>query len=326
MISSADFFWRQLIIRPVSPWITPLHADTIFGHLCWKIVRERGSADLNDFLGVMGRTPLFTLSDVLPAGMLYRPLLIGRMGNNGRSTIEESILALDKSRTFAKSAYVPAQALADYVAAEDASGAFENLANQAVATHDFFSGDSITKNTINRFTGRVGDEGGLYSLATTEASSAKSGGMLALLVKIPEQQRQAYQDWDVEKHLSTAFTQGFGKKKSTGYGQFKIESWQDWQNPIKQPKHNKLVAQSGFVPSDHDPTDGAYAIFVKYGKLGEERAVGNNPHKKPLIMIRPGATFKVNAKYQGYVGGMISGLSDAYPDVTQYAYGMTLDF
>ena len=64
----------ELKLKPISSWITDLTADTIFGHLCWQIKYEFWDKVLEKFLEDMKEKPIFTISDVLPADRLPRPL------------------------------------------------------------------------------------------------------------------------------------------------------------------------------------------------------------------------------------------------------------
>lgn len=64
-------------LRPTTAWATPLEADSLFGALCWEIVRRQGEADL---LRVLDRfrkgDPPFVLSNAFPGDLLPRPLVL----------------------------------------------------------------------------------------------------------------------------------------------------------------------------------------------------------------------------------------------------------
>ncbi len=89
---------------------------------------------------------------------------------------------------------------------------------------------------------------------------------------------------------------------------------------------------SNFVPDKKDPTKGLYEIFMKYGKLGEERSIAGagNFYKKPLIMIKEGATFETgDCENREYFGKMFQGKEISFReknDIYHYTYGFPLRF
>src|SRR5256885_2344181 len=55
---------------------TRWHADTVFGHLCWSLLRRSGETTLTEFLSLYeAKTPPVLLSDGFPGDYLPRPLL-----------------------------------------------------------------------------------------------------------------------------------------------------------------------------------------------------------------------------------------------------------
>src|SRR5258708_10905460 len=64
-------------LRPTTAWATPIEADSLFGALCWEIVRRQSEADL---LRVLHRfrkgDPPFVLSNAFPGDLLPRPLVL----------------------------------------------------------------------------------------------------------------------------------------------------------------------------------------------------------------------------------------------------------
>ena len=64
-------------IRPVSPIMTPLMSDTLFGHFCWAVRYEKGEDYLENFLSSYkkGNPPPVLFSSALISGYLPRPVL-----------------------------------------------------------------------------------------------------------------------------------------------------------------------------------------------------------------------------------------------------------
>ena len=96
---------------------------------------------------------------------------------------------------------------------------------------------------------------------------------------------------------------GFGRKASTGSGQFDIDPAglvaADAELP-DAPQANAFMTLSAYAPAAADPTDGYWRYLVKRGKLGERfatepapKAVAPNVWKFPLIMFQPGSVFRL---------------------------------
>jgi CRISPR-associated protein Csm4 len=66
----------RLIIKPLSPFQTPLHSDTLFGHICWALRYLKGEAELLKFLKAYNNdnAPLI-LSSGFPKDYLPMPVL-----------------------------------------------------------------------------------------------------------------------------------------------------------------------------------------------------------------------------------------------------------
>lgn len=80
-----------------------------------------------------------------------------------------------------------------------------------------------------------------------------------------------------------------------------------------------FVSLSVFVPAPSDPVEGCWNAEVKRGKLGEERAAGANPFKRPYLRLMAGASFRTPATPRLWYGRMLPNLSRTYPDAMDYA-------
>src|SRR5439155_9245674 len=92
---SLDTYRLRLI--PAAPTASPWQADTLWGHLCWMLVRRRGEPALLEFLDAytQGDPPL-VLSDGFPADLLPRLLL--PLTTPASGTKQEGIEAARRSK------------------------------------------------------------------------------------------------------------------------------------------------------------------------------------------------------------------------------------
>lgn len=96
---------------------------------------------------------------------------------------------------------------------------------------------------------------------------------------------------DMEKIISTAFLNGIGACKSTGYGQFKLIDITEVSSIISddiKPKQRTNIGYlilSDYIPSDDDTTYGRYSARIIRGKTV------NGDSKKPLCVINAGSCF-----------------------------------
>lgn len=343
----------SLTLKPKSGWVTPLQADTIFGHLCWKIKQEEGKDKLEGFLGEMAEKPFFVISNVFPQEYIPRPRLEEEFKKEKDGNKEEMAKEFDSIKDFQKNI--------KWIKIEELKNFSESAFNDAVRDKimadvkkekipQSFSRDREIKTTISRFTSTTLEEQGPYSLPYYYLSEKKQGegekaggkqqdkeNALWLLMKVFDEDKIS--EYKIKKYLELVFKEGYGKRKSIGKGVFEIikndKGEEDWQNikiPENQNQPKYLLLLSNFVPNKDDPTNGLYEIFVKYGKLGEEKSIAGsgNFYKKPLIMLKEGATFKIdspNYNYKEYLGRMLKGKEISFDDeIYHYGYGFSLRF
>lgn len=291
-----------------SGFITPWHSDTIFGHLCWVAERHdefenfKGAGGLID-LYRNGKVPLI-LSDAFPAGYLPAPAnlkeFFEKRQNGELDEVKYSFLKKVKSIR-----YLTWEQFRKYQQGElfEVDGCKDQII-PAYTLH----------NQINRLTNTTGELGSLFELE----ENFVSGGKLNIYVRISE---------GFENDTRTLFELfekgGFGRKKSTGKGAFKLLSIAEFNCLDDTEKPGGFLSLSHFVPAQSDPIDGTYRVTVKYGKMGEERAIGGNPFKKPLLMIRPGSVFKTDS-IRPYYGRLIENVAYTHTDVVQYGYGFAV--
>jgi CRISPR-associated protein Csm4 len=169
---------------------------------------------------------------------------------------------------------------------------------------------STLKNQVNRLTGTTGEEGQLYEFEEYHWSE------VSIYMKV----EQGFEE-RVQSLLRYVAATGYGKRKSAGYGQVELVSFGLFGGFPLPPDANGFVSLSNFVPAANDPKQGSWQVLVKYGKMGEEYALGGNPFKRPLLMFRAGSTF-YDSPCREYYGRLVQDISSTYPQAVQYAFAL----
>ena len=290
----------KIRLRSLSPFLTPLQADTVFGHLCWVVAHREGEEGIKEFLTpfIKGNPP-FVVSDGFPEGFLPKPVSLDYMGSKSPDLKPEERKKIKR---------------VEFITLAE----FNRIRKGEVITPSEEGGKeqlySTIHNTISRLTFTTLKEGGLYTLEERFAESYE------IYVKIIRD------DWKrrVIELFEALSKTGFGKKKSIGKGHFSIESVEPFNDFCDVEGADGFVTLSSFFPRREDPTDGFYRTFVKYGKLGEEFTYCGNPFKRPVMLIKTGSVFKTDGRVEEYYGCMIKGIASAKQDVVQYGYAFSV--
>ncbi len=266
---------------PESPWRTPWQADTLSGLLCWTCARTEGDSTLRQQLiepALAGRPP-FVLSDAFPGEWLPLPAAVRTLDVPAelRKPLKRARWLLPKAFRLLQAGTVP--------------GTGEMLRDAGVLEY------TQLRNTIGRASNTTSNGGGLFP---TEESVLKKGirHLTVYARVVPEfvepfaQLVQELAQW------------GFGSDRTAGKGQFRLDGGLEPVADLDEPADaDGCVVLSTFQPGGGDPTDGAWEAFTKYGKLGPDFGL-ENVFKKPIILLRPGATFRVPAP-RGWLGRAI---------------------
>lgn len=279
---------------------TPWQADTLFGHLCWSLVRREGVEFLSEICldeYRAGRPPVL-ISDGFPSGWLPRP----RIGT--REDRDAPLLKADRIRKY--------RAIKDHLKARWLTLDEFNRARKAEFVQPLVQPDeatrTVSKNQIDRLTNTAGGAGGaLYDF--TE--------LCLQAVDVYWRVADGYEEL-VRNFLADLQKTGYGKRKSVGYGEVESFTFDQFDGFVDVPEANGFVTLSCFVPAVSDPREGFWATAVKYGKLGEEGAVSGQPFKRPLIQLVSGSCF-YDVPVRGWYGRLITDVS-ADSNVVQYGY------
>lgn len=285
-------------IKLLSPILTPLQADTLFGHLCWLVTHKEGEESIKKFLKpFMEGSPPFVLSDGFPAGLLPKPLSLDYEG--------QRMLSPEKCKMLKKVGFVDFEEFKKIQVGELII---------PVEKVDFEVRRSVVHNTINRASFTTLEDGGLYTL---EEHFAESYDVYIKVVSNEWKDRVV----GLFRELSHI---GFGKKKSTGKGHFVVKEVEPIDSLFKLEEADGFVTLSSFFPRKEDPVNGFYKTFVKYGKLGEEFTYCGKPFKRPVMLIKTGSVFKTDGRPKEYYGSMIENVAPVKPEVVQYGYAFSV--
>ncbi len=300
-------------------------SDTIFGHLCWTVRYDEGEEALGQFLApfLAGEPPLI-LSNGFPGDLLPRPVLPPELPPGLETPKRDQVAAMRRVRQGRGIHHVDLEEFNAICRGERVL-----LRPKEARVED----RTVLKNLINRLTGTT---------AGSEAEEAAAGNLYDLeeivyLKKDPLGKKtpvpisiylKAADDAWAER-ASQLFERmalaGFGAKKSAGYGRFKVESFEPFDDFAAPDGANGFVSLSNFVPAQADPLEGHYKTLVKYGKLGEEFASSSaiSPFKFPLLMLAAGATFRDDHPRDFY-GRMVEGIHPQHEDIVQYGYAFAV--
>jgi CRISPR-associated protein Csm4 len=250
--------WR-LRLRPLSPWATPWRADSLFGAICWRwleLFPESFESMLTEFHE--GWTPPFILSDAWPSDLMPVPAHVVPAG----------------PKKLRPPLYMPAQSFRSIMGGETlaALSPTENVIGQSARI----------QTAIDREMGSAAD-GQLFETGTQHLNAPFD--YLSVYIRSDHRIEQ------VTACLRALAWTGFGKKSSTGLGQFEAGAAPercDWLDEV--PGANAWMAINHFVPAPGDPVDGRWRTHVTFPKF-HGNAV-SNVFKGSILMLTPGSVFR----------------------------------
>jgi CRISPR-associated protein Csm4 len=279
-----------LKLKLKSGLLTDLQSDTIFGHFCWRLLNSRGKEFLEMFLNhYKNNKPVFSISNsfFIKDNTLFFPQPskeIEFIRQNGKTEKLISFLENKKNKDLN---LISSELLNFFLNGEKEkyNNKIEELRLDRIKLPKF-EGDLRVSVEIDRDTFST-KEGQLFSY---NPKYLDKNITIGILVKIID--KNLFEDFHCEEIIKDVFKIGFGKKKSSGYGEFEIIDFNNY-NEFKEPEDaNGFIVLGNYIPSkDDNLTRKYYDFFVKYGKLGEEYALSENPFKRPIVFIKPGSVF-----------------------------------
>jgi CRISPR-associated protein Csm4 len=292
-----------------TPLVTPLQADTLFGHVCWGLVFRQGERKLDELLSLYDQeNPPLVFSNGFPEGMLPFPHLTPYLPRD----IESS----EESREFKRLKKVPYLPLEMFLGEEALS-----IPKIKAFSHGLgFSSNDLTvsaermHNTINRVSGTTGEDAGLYSVNETWYTEK---GRFQDVYIYTTMERDI-----VERLIEDGLEHGYGADRSTGKGRIDLVTIGEVEFP---DSGYRTMALANFVPSSADKLVHLRAgVMTKYGKLGEHFVHLKNPFKKPIVMYQAGATWD-RGDYSPFCGQLLGNVHDD-PAIRHHALSPIIHF
>ncbi|MCL6606416.1 MAG: hypothetical protein K6T94_26455 [Paenibacillus sp.] len=321
----------KIIIELKSSTITPFQSDTLFGQICWSILRQEGPDYLQElFLEAIRSGEQFLISSAMPEGYLPRPILPPQIiADEEPISPSEQNSRYIKAKEFKKTAFIKEEFfeqnknlpltennIIDFYLDQD--GRTDGNSSNNGVEKVFDNGPSqftqvLVKNAINR-NNFTTIEGLLFAHRETFA------GRMQIFVRLDPSLAKID---EVVEHLDNVGRYGFGKRASTGKGAFKVIDHKEYNLP-EASKPNAFMTLSNYVPFDGDPRNGWYSLLTKWGKLGGEFSINGNPFKYPLAMYAPGSVFKLSDGLKPSYGGLLPNVSKAFSEAVQYVFAFPL--
>ena len=298
----------RLIIKPISPFQTPLHSDTLFGHICWALRYLKGEDELIKFLSTFNdnESPII-LSDGFPKDYLPMPILRPLSIEEDEELQRQYRTKLEFARelkTLKKESYIQISAvemLKDnlsyynlYIKHLLGEILLENP--QVSDNKPFSKADEVWHNAKNRLTDRV-IEGRLFA---KKDIFYDEGAELTVYIE-----DNYFEQKDLVEIFDFISRSGYGADKSTGRGLFEYKLIDEWDLPeAKNP--NAFMTLSHYHPREGDFKEGFYETSTKFGKIGGHWASGidGGPFKMPLLMLNPGSVF-LSDKHKPFYGEIV---------------------
>lgn len=260
----------RIKLKPLSPWRTPWHADTLTGLLCRAYARLYGGEQLKEQIlnPAASDAPPFVVSDAFPGDLLPMPEFV-RL----RKWPADQLKTIRNAHWLRIDSFHSLQ-IGQVITLDD------------LPTNNSFQMEAHVHNTLDRLTDTT--QGGGLSIFTLQEYWLRGVEYLSIYVRVAEPFKASLQS--LFEEISQT---GFGADISIGKGQFELLSKLEPIDLLDSvTSSNGVISLSTFQPAAHDPTEGGWRAFTKFGKLAEDFGVENvNVFKRPLVMLRPGAFF-----------------------------------
>lgn len=310
----------RIKITPKSAFSTPLHSDTLFGHLCWAIRYCGKQKDLEEFLYFLKEDPsIFILSSGFPSGYLPRPALRPLSPEEQAQLVQAFPCPKDEDpltqfasrmKDLKRIQWIPAEILYNLKNGLSPLRLFEEMMSKGLEPQRMWEETQEWHTAKNRRTDQV-----------------IKGRLFAKEALFSRRDFEIYQvdNYFGKDKLTSVWKfvgeTGYGADSSTGKGHFEVELEEFRLEGANDP--NAFVLFSHTIPSADDPREGYYDILTKFGKLGANFAPTGRVFKRPVIMLLPGATFSSRVICPFY-GRIVEGVHHEHGEVVQY--GLSLPF
>lgn len=282
----------RFIVRPLSPWGTPLRSDTLCGLLLWRMAERQGPAACRAAIEAFrAGEPPFALSSALPSGMVSMPRLPPLSRSRFRMLVDAGEFchadgkpldlfdALQAYKRFRKTAHLPVEVWTRHAQALSLKALLAWFCRREKREAPPFSLQSVEPHvSINRQEGTAVEGGLFFNRLTWFAADA------TLHLYARTEDTDALLDLLIETG-----DLGFGKDASTGKGRFAVERDENFDPAPLENNGPHAMLCSVCASMDMSGLDGWYAVEAKRGKTGPGHA---NPHKAPMLLLQEGSVLR----------------------------------
>ena len=316
---------KKLTLKLISGLLSELQSDTVMGHFCWRLKDRLGESKLTEFIKLYSNDkPVFTISN----GLLTRneelffpkPLIHFKSDGNQSSTKKENMISFLKNKEMKSIEYLTLSQLNLFL-----NGKINELYNELSESkidYPRFETDLRVSVEIDR-NSYSSKEGQLFSY---HPKFLDEKTRVVIFIKVLDQTN--FDNFECKEVLKDVFEIGFGRKKSSGYGKFEVDGELEEFTQFEEPaESNGFLSLGNYLPSveDNISVNSKYNFLVKYGRLGEEKSLSDNPFKKPLILFTAGGVFftTVNQDFYGRIT-QTNHISEFDINVVQFGISVTL--
>jgi len=274
----------RFIIKPTSPWSTPLRSDTLAGMLLYRMAEDEGEKIAKDTIELFrsGSIP-FAVSSAMPHNFVPMPKMPAISPQTFRELfkkghfIDGSItLSIQAMKKFRKLRYVPLSVWSKVCGKLSPEKLFEIYCSKK---SDFSPPQMATLRephvSISRNTSTVLDKGFYFREATCFEKNMRFD--LYAITDSPDVLLQ---------RICRIGELGFGKDASSGRGMFSAVQ-DDTFTEILVPNAIHSMLLSMYAMQEYQPLDGWYSTEVKIGKAGP--VMVDSPFKAPFLCLQEGS-------------------------------------
>lgn len=293
--------WR-LTLRLSAPLGTPLAGPTLFGQLCVLRAEAEGSDAVTGWLADPAR--VWRVSDGFPAGFLPRPL--ARPRPVARADFDR-IKKVKKRTLVARAAFLRLRGAWDEKWLAEGDTAAEPALTRRIAHNHVHRGGQGTLET-----------GGLFFLDEDWRFADPATRDVDVYVETAEPLET------VRGLVDDLGRRGFGRDAGTGRGRWQlIGAGEDAE--LAAGSGGRVVSLSRGALTPATMREALWRLAPHVGRLGPEHALsGVSPFKRPVLLTRPGATFRPAG--DGRFGQLLRGVHPTRPEVVLNALHLAIPF
>ena len=294
----------RFTIRPKVPFGSPLLGETLFGQLCWAILRLYGKERLEALLdGYCAGRPFAVVADAFPKGCIPLPALPSQFWAQHDNADRKYL----KKKT-----WLPLAELSEPLSR------WRDLSYTDAEAAQRFSSDSSSlritgprvHNTINRRTLTTGT--GVFAPYMKSDTWFNQNVPLCVQIVLDETRIDRAEFAQALEYVGLS---GFGRDASVGLGKYEMEGEPEVLSAPRAAKVHITLASCvlSSVP-DILPAKTYYKARTHFGRHGDVLAVAGAPFKRPVLLAAAGACVETKLPTSAeFFGCGIGGISPSQP-------------